>query len=130
MTALEEAVSAVLEAQRLAQEKLPALLAALKDTSRPLAERWTAYTALVNSHVSAYNKTYGDGFVSVLGENVTLYDSFHLERYTTTTFVEMYQQIIEADESSPELVAARETNLEAWQEAVLASGYSSFTYDW
>lgn len=103
----------------------------LKDTTIPLETRWQAYKTLVDKDILVNNETYGHGFLDELGDNLTLYDDFYIERHQTSNFTEMYDHLMEADGSYQErLVAARDANLAKWQEAVLASGYSSFTYDW
>jgi hypothetical protein len=128
---LTDTVSRLIEAVETAKNGLAPILEQLKDPSIPLDERWKAYTDLVKAGVLDNNEIYGDGFVDTLGENLTLYDDFYVERHETRDFIDMYDHIMESDgDYQKELVAARETNLAAWQEEVLASGYSSFTYDW
>ena len=103
----------------------------LKDKSIPLQERWEVYTTLVEDNIINNNDPYGDGFIDVLGSNLTPYDHFYVEKHQTFSFTSVYETIMDADEEwNKDLFEAREKNLEAWQEAVLQSGYSSFTYDW
>lgn len=126
-----EQVAALIAARQLLSTGVQSVLPLLKDTTLPLADRWDAYKELVENDILVNNEIYGDGMIDILGPNMTLYDDFSIDRHQTETFVDMYDRIMEADgEWEESLVKARETNLTAWQEAVLASGYSSFTYDW
>lgn len=128
---LNERVQKLVEARKMLNEAVVPLIEELKDTKIPLNERWEAYTKLVENGAHTRSETYGDGFIGTLDRNMTLYDDFHVDRYQTERFIDMYDHIMEADGSyQQDLVKARETNLEAWQEKVLASGFASFTYDW
>lgn len=117
-------LSSLIVAKKTLDENSENVLASLKDTSIPLQERWDAYTQLCQHNILVKDRGYGDGFISILDLNGTLYDDFYMERGNTKDFVDMYEQILESDEEYTE------ENIEKWQEAVLASGYSSFTYDW
>lgn len=124
-------VNGLIEAYRLAAEGLKPIQDRLKDTSIALEARWAAYHRLCDEGVLCSNEIYGDGYLSTLGDNLTLYDDFSVDRHQTEQYIDMYEHIMEAiGEYQKELVEAREQNLAAWQEEVLASGYSSFTYDW
>lgn len=122
-------VAPILAARVTMLDALPPLLVQLKDTSLPLDERWDAYTQLVNNDILVREMTYGDGFLDVLDKNGSMYDDFNTDRGQTLTFPDMYQMVMDGDEWNESLVAMQ-PNLPAWQEKVLASGYSSFTYDW
>lgn len=111
--------------------KTKEVLQQLKNKEIPLKDRWEIYTSLVKCNTLNNNDPFGDGFIGKLGSDLTVYDHFYIERYQTASFTDIYETILDAEEEWNEvLFAAREKNLEAWQEAVLESGYSSFTYDW
>lgn len=127
---LQEQTQALIAAHALADEGLAPILELLRDTSLPLDDRWTAYTALVESNTLINNDGYGDGFVNTLGD-LSLYDDFNIERHQTMTFSSLYEKIMEADAYyEKSLVEARNKTLSLWQEEVLASGKSAFTNDW
>lgn len=125
---LNSTVNDLVKAHKQVQETLAPVIAALKDVSIPLDQRWAAYTALVDENILVQCDDYGDGFVGILGDNVTLYDDFNIDRHQTGSFVNMYNQIVEADADN-EFLAAAQDHLAAWQERVLQSGYSEFIYD-
>jgi hypothetical protein len=130
MTILGDA-NAIIFAHKKVLEDLPTVLEGLKDTDYPLEHRWDAFVELCKNNVLVNNDTYGDGFIDQLSKTLCIRDDFLMDRHETMTFVSMYERIMEADgEWESALIEARETNLAKWQEAVLASGYSSFTYDW
>lgn len=54
----------------------------------------------------------------------TVYDDFYVERYETTSFVSIDEQIL--NYNNPKWNGKHKE----WREAVLASGYSGFTNDW
>jgi hypothetical protein len=124
-----EKISALIAAQAFLRENLPELHGWLKDTSVPLEDRWQGYTSLVESRLLDNESGCGDGYINVLGPNLTLYDDFNIDRHQSTTFPEMYETITDADDEfgGDGYDAA---NIPKWQETVLASGYSGFTYDW
>lgn len=95
---------------------------ALKETSVPLDERWDAFTELVSNNIFVKNKSFGDGFVD------SPYDVFYMERGSTKKFTSAYEQLLNKDQNYPE--PGSDIDLDLWREKVLASGYSSFTYDW
>lgn len=130
MNPLQEKVAQMVEARTALILDLPATLELLKDQSLPLDDRWTAYTELVNNSVIVEDGSYGDGYLSELGPNFTQYDDFNNDRYNTVKFLDMYEQIMDAEDDS-ELGEIRSNGkLAKWQEKVLASGYATFTYDW
>lgn len=128
---LNEQVAALIETRKLIETGVEPILTALKDKDLSLEKRWETYTLLVKNKLLIREQIYGDGFIDTLGDNMTLYDDFHMERHETRSFIDMYEHIMEADgEWQKSLVEAREANLANWQETVLASGYSEFTFDW
>lgn len=120
----------IIEQHKQVQAQLDTALTVLKDISIPLDQRWDRYTELVQSGAFNRNDPYGDGEIDTLGTNMTLYDDFYIERGETTNFIDMYERVMEAEEEYDEVLFAAQANITKWQEAVLASGYSSFTYDW
>lgn len=103
----------------------------LKDTNLPLFDRWEAYTDLVRTGSLNRNVSFGDGYVDILDEDMTLYDDFCVERHEQRRYIDMYDHMMDAEEAFDEkMVRARQKNLVEWQETVLQSGCSSFTFDW
>lgn len=125
---LKEKVAFLVAASIGLRTDLPAIQEMLKDQSIPLEDRWSAYTDLVTNHILVNEASLADGFISTLGPNMTLYDDFNIDRYCSSTFPEMYDTIMDAEED--ELFAVQTTTLPAWQEQVLQSGLSGFEYDW
>jgi hypothetical protein len=123
-------VAPLVEARTLLNKGVDQILVQLKDTSLPLDERWDAYRALCDNNILVKNEGYGDGFLDTLGEELTMYDHFNVDKYQTMEFVDMYDKVMEADDKWHKDLVAVQPNIPAWQEKVLASGYSSFTYDW
>lgn len=128
---LFEEVDQLLAEQRALSVKVDEVISKLKDISIPVADRWLAFTKLTENKLFVNYELYGDGFIDTLGSNLTLYDDFYYERCETVEYTSMFEHLMEADgEYQKKLVEARENNLDAWREAVLASGYSGFKYDW
>ena len=126
-----ETVESVLNAKRDLDAFSKSAIDSLKDKTILLADRWEAYTQLVKANVFVHKDVCGDGFIETLDDNATLYDDFNVDRYCTATFVSMYERMMTADPKWDEQVCEyRDRNLEIWQEQVLQSGYTSFTYDW
>lgn len=126
-------ITTILAEHEALQAKVTTVLDQLKDTALPLDVRWAAYTALVKNNLLVSEDPYGDGMLEafVNGDQMTMYDTFNVDRHQSIDYVVMYQKILDADPRWDEtLVAAREAGLSKWQEAVLASGHSSMTYDW
>lgn len=123
-SSLKEIIDLMIESKKNTDTILAGAIDALKNTDIPLTERWAAYTELVEKNIYNKNQLYGDGFIDDLGEGLTLYDEFYVERRETVKYVDMYERIME-DEDNYE-----QENISAWQEKVLQSGYTSFTYDW
>jgi hypothetical protein len=131
MSSLSIAVEQLVDARKKIDEQLQNIIGLLTDSGESLDERWGAYTALVKNNILVKNESYGDGYLNTLGPNLTQYDDFYNDRGVTVQYIDMYDQMLEADgEYQKDLVEARDNNLAKWQEQVLASGYSSFTYDW
>lgn len=99
----------------------------LTNKAVPLEERWGVYKVMCRKRILVANDIYGDGYVDELsahdGTEPTIYDDFYIERYQTEQYVDLYDSIIDDGAYTSESIAA-------WQEKVLASGKSSFTYDW
>jgi len=124
-------IAPLLAAAAALQADLPPFLEQLKDTSIPLDERWSAYIQLVEANIFVKNQSYGDGLLtSVFDPNaVSFYDDFNLDRGQSMTFPEMWEVMIGEDFEGGGAYTV-EGAKDKWREAVLASGYSSFTYDW
>lgn len=127
---LSETVAALVTIREGLNVALTPILQVLKDKSLPLDERWTAYTDLVKADILVNNETFGNGFDQYLEGDVSLYDDFNIDKGQSTQFIDMYERIIENADYNDNLATMRDAGLTDWQEAVLASGYSSFTYDW
>ena len=94
----------------------------LSDTSIRLEDRWHSYEEAVRKEFLTATKSYGDGYITLLGLD-NPYDDLGMERHETSTFPEILDMIEHEQGISDEQVAA-------WKEKVLASGYASFTFDW
>ncbi len=103
---------------KLKLEIKPRILEVTRDKSIPIFSRWEIFE---KSYSLLDNKAYGDGFVEILGKNITLYDDFHIDRNQTTSYLDLFADIVERGYIE---------NLDEWKELVLQSGYGSFTYDW
>jgi len=125
-------VEALIEARKLIDEHMQPILESLKDKSIPLEERWAAYSELVKNDILTEIETYGDGFVDVLGDNITLHDDFYIELHQMSRYTTMYQSVAEAqgDCAWEEKLFSVQKNLPEWQEQVLASGRAGFINDW
>ena len=134
MTTITTLLTELIDAKTRIDNLLEPILVMLKNKKFNLNERWSAYTTLVSSGIFNKNEIFGDGLIDVLDQHMdalTLYDYFYIEKGQTTNFTELYDRLMDADPKFDlKLVRARETNLAAWQEEVLQSGYSSFTFDW
>lgn len=102
------------------------LIAAYQDKTKPLEERWALFEECSAAGLLG-KATYGDGFIDTLNRNGTLYDDFYIERYQTVDYTDMYKRILEDEDEEDEYP---QEAIDAWREAVLASGKGSFTYDW
>lgn len=109
---------------------LKVMMAALKDQSIPLDERWEAFEILVNGSVLTSTELYGDGFIDTLRvegkRELTLYDDFYIERHETTSYTRFLERILDVFQGD----GLDMLSLAKWKEKVLASGYASFTFDW
>lgn len=125
---IKAAAQTLLNARQEIEEKTGPVLDALKDKSIPLDDRWEVYTKLVEANVLVKDASYGDGYLEDLDYNhMSLYDDFYTDRGASLRFIDMYERMTENPEDFTEQARA---NLPKWQERVLESGYSSFTYDW
>lgn len=112
--------------QKLAEAK-GAIAPMLKDQTIPLDERWTAFQRLMTL-APLKVQSYGDGFVDWLGDNLTLYDDFYIERHETVMYVDFLERI--TDEYFSEKRPISPENIAEWKEQVLQSGYGGFKFDW
>jgi len=124
-------IEPLLAAAAALQSQLPPILEQLKDTSIPLDERWDAYTQLVEANILVSDQSYGDGNPGGAFDSnrVSLYDDFNIDRGQSMTFPAMWEAMNEEFFEGGDAYDA-EGAKDKWREAVLASGYSSFTYDW
>lgn len=97
----------------------------LTDQAIPLDERWETYRNLVKGDMLVNDNSYGDGFVDDLGDKMSIRDDFYVERHETKSFISMYECISDGEVDNVDM-----EKVPAWREKVLASGYSSFTFDW
>jgi hypothetical protein len=130
MKTVTENVAALVEARTLLNQGLTIIQPQLVDQSIPLEERWAAYCTLVKQNILVNEESYGDGHIDMLGDNMTMYDDFNVERRETLTYPDMYERIMEADEQFEERLVKAQYNIIPWQEKILASGYSGFCHDW
>lgn len=120
---ITDKVASIQEMQAQIDARVKEVLSELKDTSVPLDERWEAFIK-ISEKVKLPIQSYGDGFVDYLGDNMTLYDDFYIERHQTVKYVDMAEQF---DELETEISAE---NIAEWKEKVLQSGYGAFIHDW
>jgi hypothetical protein len=122
---------------KVLQDELKAAIAGytvsvLTNKSISLEERWEAYLC-VEDHLPT--ESYGDGYIEKLGWDCA-YDDLHLEKYQTREFSAIWSMIQEcrSDMGDPEYykkyLELTEEQLDEWREAVLASGFGRFIYDW
>ena len=113
---------------KVLQASVSKMMQELKNKSIPLDERWEVYKDLVESKILVNVESFGNGYVDFLegAAEFLLYEDFNIERHETTSFINLYDQVIEMeDEKKP-----TEESIIEWQEQVLASGYSAFCFDW
>lgn len=91
----------------------------VSDTNVSLNDRWIAHK-LVNDILPC--ESYSDGFIEEIEPGLCMYDDFYVERHETMSYIDMWDRIQEKD--------FPEENMNAWREAILKSGYGSFTFDW
>ena len=104
------------------ENRVKKFLSALSNKSFDLETRWEWYCALVESGALHEIESFGGGFIDLVEGNMCLYSEFHIERHQTVSFPDFYQYSVVETE--------RTEDWTAWREAVLASGYSGFTFDW
>ena len=114
MTKLEELNTSM-------KEERASLLTYLSDKNVSLEDRWHMYCKAVETGYITANKSYGDGYLDLLGRD-NPYVDLGMERHETRYFSDMFDPIDEGDFTSGQV--------EAWKEKVLSSGYASFTFDW
>ena len=108
------------------------LILKLKDKSISLDERWKAFSELDDADLLP-NKRYGNGMTNLLrinnsSEEITMYDNFFTERGERVSYISMYEMML--GQFGMGDMNITDESLQNWQEAVLAEGYGSFTYDW
>lgn len=122
--------AALAEIEKIKAELLATYQPKLTDKSISLDDRWSMFEQMCAAHLLG-NNGYGSGFLTELAgkpRKLSLYDNFNVERYETITYLDMYE-IIQEDLKDDEDKYEPE-NIDAWREAVLASGYMSITHDW
>lgn len=130
MKTVTENVAALVEARELLKQGLTIIQPQLVDQTIPLEERWAAYETLVKQDILINEESYGDGHLDMLGDNLTMYDDFYVERRQTLTYPDMYDTIMDAEGEYQERLVAAQANIAPWQEYVLSRGYSGFCRDW
>ncbi len=106
----------------------------LTDKTVPLDERWATYEKVAEM-LPIEPWVCNDCIREVLGD-ISLYDDFYIERYTTVRYVNIVEGMLEeADyferDSDPENEPRyTKEQIEALQECVLASGVQGFIHDW
>lgn len=108
----------------------------LMNKELPLEERWNAYLEIEKF---LPNNSYGEGYIEKLGWEC-VYIGFGIDRYQTRSFSCIYECIQdnledmkeypEDDKYFDQYRKLTPEQLDAWREAVLESGYGSFTNDW
>jgi hypothetical protein len=108
------------------------LVLCLTDTSIPLDTRWSAF---LSSEDILPIWPWIDRPMDIYSD--CLYDDFCIERHQTATYAEIDEQVCqnsttEGEEPGyqAEFWDACYAKRDLWREAVLASGYSGFVYDW
>lgn len=119
---IESIVVEIIDLDERVKAFIPYIQTFLKDINISISRRWEAFTKVAR-HMPC--QRYGDGFVNLLDGDLTLYDDFCIDRYQTTNFEKMLMKINESSER-----VYPDAAVTAWKEAVLASGYGSFIYDW
>jgi hypothetical protein len=104
------------------ENRVKKFLPTLSNKSYDLETRWEWYSALVESGALNNVESYADGLIHLVEGDLNLHDDFHIERSETTVYPDFYQYSVLDNE--------RTEDWTAWREAVLASGYSGFTYGW
>ena len=108
------------------EEEVARVKPLLTDQSIDLERRWELYEYLAKNGFLVKEDGFGTGYVNLL-DCSSLYDDFYIDRYQSVSFIDMYNDRIQERLEDEELT---QEQVDAWREAVLASGYSSFTYDW
>lgn len=108
------------------------LTAYFSNTSEPLEERWNLF--IISGNILPIH-TWVHRVMDIYSD--CLYDDFHIERRETVLFADIDEQVVSnlpADGEEPDeyncLYFQFFQKRDLWREAVLASGYSGFTYDW
>lgn len=114
MTKLEELHASM-------KQERASLLAHLSDKNVRLEDRWYTYCKAVKNDYITADKSYGNGYVDLLGLD-NPYDDLNMARHETMHFSDMFNHIDKDDFDTGQV--------EAWKEKVLSSGYASFTFDW
>lgn len=101
------------------------ILPYLSNKEISLETRWDWYCNLVQYGAIQDIESYGDGHLRTLDPNVSLYDDFYLDRYTTKYYVDLYtDMILDGCKEYPA------DAIDAWREEVLKSGDAGFCFDW
>ncbi len=124
MELTDEALQAAEELERAEKNVLPHL----KDVTIPLDLRWAAYKTLVKSKAINDTKSYGDGYADLLRDDLNLFEDLGYERRQTVTYINLLSTVEDRLKYKPQLTTPE--RITVWKEAVLASGYAGFEYDW
>lgn len=125
-------------------DRVDALKPLLANKSIPLESRWETYEGLVKSGALRTIEFYGEGFIDDISSFSSLHDSFGYERYQTISYIDMYETLLGVLEDASNLdlpdyskeylteywEGITVEKVDTWREAVLASGYAGFIYDW
>jgi hypothetical protein len=122
MVDVEHELGEILQKALNLQNRVKKFLPTLSNKSFDLETRWEWYSALVESGALNNVEYYGDGLIHLVEGDLNLHDDFHIERSETTVYPDFYQYSVLDNE--------RTEDWTAWREAVLASGYYGFTWDW
>lgn len=109
----------------------------LTDQTQPLEERWEAYQVVADYlPIDPYITT--DCIRGALGEYVSLYDDFRIQRYQTVKYTEFVENLEEDLQYALEYRGPEEDvmpyykreDIDKLRELVLASGKQGFVMDW
>ena len=101
------------------------------DKSVPLSERWDVYEKVAGIlPIDRYGQNAIEG---ALGNDISLYDDFNIERYQTVRYVDQIESLEsdfgfdEADYGPPRFT---QEQIDSIKELVLASGTQGFIHNW
>jgi len=97
----------------------------LSDKDIDLEERWSIFE-LISEMGLLVTQTGGDGHLSTIDIDATMYDDFNTDRYCRLTYVKMYKMLL----NRQDLKGYTEDMMNQWREVVLSGGADSFIHDW